>query len=426
MSTTDSDLSAISKQRLSIDDSQNLNKYFGHLNLNKIHSMPLTRKNLANSSYIRNRLQIYGYKHFEKISACGRGTYKTLKYMRHSPNLKTVKTLEFDPYLCDSSHLTDLVQALKRFRDIKDLILVIPRVNRVNESNILSPFLKKLSKLLKLRIDIPSTENINEKGLMKIVGGFKRSYSLKRLETNFINTAEPSYEFEMQLMDFHRWHQKLEELVIYHSVKKGTIKEEYNCSQGFKLYTLPLLKKVTMVYSVSSEWASKLGDGSDPNEDFCIEWIAQFPNMEEFNIKCINTVMNSNELLGAFNAIGNMPHLKTVNYESLGCRMGDLEMMTILFGITKLKQIKNLNFKIIQYPTVSEMAISRFVEVVSKQPNIENFNFYVRRLNLPEEVLSQFVAGICKMNNVYCKRYKGSLHFYRYKEAGITEVALDA
>jgi len=109
--------------------------------------------------------------------------------------------------------------------------------------------------------------------------------------------------------------------------------------------------------------ASKLGDGSDPNEDFCIEWIAQFPNMEEFNIKCIkwaviadimfltqnSTVMNSNELLGAFNAIGNMPHLKTVNYESLGCRMGDLEMMTILFGITKLKQIKNLNFKIIQY-----------------------------------------------------------------------------
>jgi len=56
-------------------------------------------------------------------------------------------------------------------------------------------------------------------------------------------------------MDLHRWHKRLEELVVYHSVKKGTIKEEYDCSGvPFKLYTLPLLKKVTMVYSVSSEW----------------------------------------------------------------------------------------------------------------------------------------------------------------------------
>ena len=54
-------------------------------------------------------------------------------------------------------------------------------------------------------------------------------------------------------------------------------------------------------------------------------------------------------------------------------------MMTILFGITKMKQIKNLDFKIIQYPAVSEMAISKFVEVVANLANIENFNFYVRR-----------------------------------------------
>ncbi len=88
---------------------------------------PLTRKNLANSAYVRNRLQIYGYKHFDKISACGKGTYKTLKYMKQSPNLKTVRSVEFDPYLCDQSFLADLVQAIKRFRGIKNLILVVPR-----------------------------------------------------------------------------------------------------------------------------------------------------------------------------------------------------------------------------------------------------------------------------------------------------------
>jgi len=135
-------------------------------------------------------------------------------------------------------------------------------------------------------------------------------------------------------------------------------------------------------------------------------------------------MIDPNDLLNAFTVMGNMPYLRTMNYESLNCRMGDLEMMTILFGLTKMPNVKNLRFKVIQNPSVSEMSIARFVEVVSKQPNIENFDFYVRRLNLPEEVLSQFVNEVCKMNKVYCERYKGSLHFYRYKESQIHEIEL--
>jgi len=424
MSTTDSDYSFVSKHNFSLDGSQNLNKYFSHLNINKINSIPLTRKDLANSPYERNRLQITGYKHFSKISASGKGTYKVLRYMRQSQNLKTINALEFDPYLCDSSFLTDLTQALKKFRKIKNFNLVIPRVDRKNESNILYPFIRKLRALTRLRLDVPSPENINEDGLAKLLAAFRRLYLLKFLETKFTNIAEPSNKFEMQLMECNRHHQKLEELVSYHSVKKGTIKEEYNYALPYKLYCIPTMKKLNIVCSVSSEWASRSGDGSLPTEELCLEFITQFPNLEEFSVKFINSITESDDLLGALTVMGKMPHLKTLTYESLNCRMGDLEMMTVLFGLTKMPNIKNLCFKVIQHPSVSEMSIARFVEVVSKQPNIENFDFYVRRLNLPEEVLSQFVNEVCKMNKVYCKRYKGSLHFYRYKESNIHEIEL--
>ena len=68
------------------------------------------------------------------------------------------------------------------------------------------------------------------------------------------STAEPSNKFDFQLMECNRHHKKLEELVVYHSVKRGTIKEEYDYSLPFKPYLLPCLKKLNMVCSVSSEW----------------------------------------------------------------------------------------------------------------------------------------------------------------------------
>ncbi len=159
MSTTaDSDSSCTPTHRSSSDDSQSFNKYFSNLNLGKINPIPLTRKIQAQSAIKRNRLQIYQYKHFSKVCATGKTTYKVLDHLKNSPSIKTLYSLEFDPYLCDSSYLRNLVQALKRFPKIKDLDLNIPRVDRKNESNILVPFTKRLTILKALRTKPLSTK----------------------------------------------------------------------------------------------------------------------------------------------------------------------------------------------------------------------------------------------------------------------------
>jgi len=421
MSTTGSDYSLTPKNQ-SLSDSQNFNKYFSHLSLNnKIPPIPLVRKDLANSSYTRNRLQIYGYKNFSKVSAVGKGTQKVLSHIKHSQNLKTVQALEFDPYLCDSSYLKDFVRALNKLKDLKGVNIIVRRVDRTNESNILLPFIKRLAKLKALRIEVPSTENLNEDGLINFLRIVKKCYKLRRLETKFVNTAETSNNFEFQFMECNQYHKYLEELNMFHSVKKGTLKEEYNYSAPFLNYRLPLLKKLSIVCSVSSEWESKTGENSNLAESYCSEWMARFPNIEEMTMKFINA-MDTNEIVSGFSILTTIPHLKTLNYEALSCRIGDMELMAILFGITKMKQIKNLNFKLIQRSTVSEMVIAKFVEIVSKQENIENFNIYFRRLDLPDQILAEFVNDICRMNKVKCERYRGSLHFYRYKVPEASEI----
>jgi len=420
MSTTGSDHSLTPKNQ-SLSDSQSFNKYFSHLSLNnKTHPIPLVRKNLANSPYTRNRLQIYGYKHFSKVSACGKGTNTVLSHIKYSQNLKTLQTLEFDPYLCDFSYLKNLVRALQKLKDLKGLNIIVRRVDSTNESNILLPFIKRLAKLKALKIEVPSTQNLNEDGLIDFLRIVKRCYKLRRLETRFVNTAETSNKFENRFMECNRYHQKLEELIMFHSVKKGTLKEEYNYSVPDLSYRLPLLKKLDIVCSVSSEWESKTGENSSPAEDYCTDWMARFPNLQEITIRFINA-MDLNEMISGINILTTVPHLKTLNYEALSCRMGDMELMAILFGVTKMKQIKNLNFKLIQRSFVSEMVMAKFIEIVSKQENIENFNVYFRRLDLPEQILAQFVDDVCRMNNVNCERYKGSLHFYRYKVPEISK-----
>jgi len=416
MSTTaDSDSSCTPTHRSSSDDSQSLNKCFSYSNPGKVGPIPLTRKIQAQSAISRNRLQIYQYKSFSKVSATGKSTYNVLNHLKNSPSIKTLHSLEFDPYLCDSSYLKDLVQALKKFPRIKHLDLNIPRVDRKNESNILVPFTKRLTTLKSLRINLPSTQNITEDGKIQILEITKRGYFLKRLEVRFVNTMEPSNKFEMQLMDYNRKQKKLEELVVFHSVRKGTIKEEFDYQMPYKPYTLPLLKKLDMTCSVASEWSSKTDGEGEGTEEFCTQWMARFPNVEEMTCRFVN-VGDAVEINACSSALAGLVHLKTINYESLGCRMGDLELMTVLFGFTKLKQLKNLNFKLIQPPGVSEMVIARFVDVISKLENLESFNIYIRRAEMPDQMIQQFMRDVCKMSNVKCHRYKGSLHFYRYKE----------
>jgi hypothetical protein len=420
MSTT-ADSSCTLTHRSSSDDSQSFSKDFSHFNFGKINPIPLTRKIQTQYAITKNRLQIYQYKHFSKVSAIGKSTYKVLNYLNNSPSIKTLHSLEFDPYLCDSSYLKDLSQTLKKLPKIKGLDMNIPRVDRTNESNILVPVTKRLTELKSLRVNIPTTENITEDGHLQIVGLIKKSYMLKRLEVKFVNTVQPSYKFDIQLMACHRRQRKLEELVVFHSVRKGTIKEEFDFQGPFVSYRLPLLKKLDMTCSVASEWSSKTGEENYRAEEFCTEWMGRFRYAEEINIRFIN-VGDLVELQSALTRLSSLSRLKTLSFEFLGCRLGDLELMMILFGLTKMKQLKNMTVKLIQRPGVSEMVIGRFVDVISKMGNLENFNIYIRRMELPDQIIKEFVRDVCRMSNVKCDRYKGSLHFYREKELGEYEL----
>jgi hypothetical protein len=121
----------------------------------KIPPMPILYTKFQNSSTLREKFVIHGHKYVSKLSASGPGTSHALKGIKKSQNLKFAPSFEYDPYLCDESHLDLLSKALMKLKHTKDLNLVIRRLDKSDELSKLSKQVKRLLKLYKLRLEAP-------------------------------------------------------------------------------------------------------------------------------------------------------------------------------------------------------------------------------------------------------------------------------
>jgi len=96
----------------------------------KIAPIPMIYCKIQNDKKMRTRLTITGYKSFSKLSAAGEDSQTTLDNITKPHNvMRYIRKLEFDPYLCEKSYMKPLSKALRKFKDIRGLNLVIRRLD---------------------------------------------------------------------------------------------------------------------------------------------------------------------------------------------------------------------------------------------------------------------------------------------------------
>jgi len=88
--------------------------------------------------------------------------------------------------------LKDLCKAFKNIKELKCLNLVLRRLDRVNESDIIIPYLKKQYHLIRLRLELPKTKNINDEGVTNLAKMLGRCSSLKYYEESIVDLENVS------------------------------------------------------------------------------------------------------------------------------------------------------------------------------------------------------------------------------------------
>jgi len=152
----------------------------------KISPIRIIYKKIQNDKRMRTRLTVNGYKHFSKLSACGEDTPLTLGNFIKSRNIKYIRKFEFDPYLCEKSHIKLLGKAIEKLKNIHDINLVLRRLDYVNESDLLEPVMIRMNKLKKFRLELNRLENLHDEGFIKLARTFGGLYSLRECEQNFV------------------------------------------------------------------------------------------------------------------------------------------------------------------------------------------------------------------------------------------------
>ncbi len=74
----------------------------------KIQSIPILHTKLQNNQNLKRKFLVHGHKYHANLSASRTETSKVLQGIRKSRSLKFVRNFEFDPYLCDESHINPL------------------------------------------------------------------------------------------------------------------------------------------------------------------------------------------------------------------------------------------------------------------------------------------------------------------------------
>ncbi len=96
--------------------------------------------------------------------------------------------------------------------------------------------------------------------------------------------------------------------------------------------------------------------------------------------------------------------------------MSETEMVLFAQSLVHAPQIEHIDFKVLQYPNVSEECIFYFVSVLSRLKNIKSFNAYFRRLTFSEDVIDELIYKTISLKQVGCCKSKQSVHFFKHSQ----------
>jgi len=256
----------------------------------------MIHKKIQNDKRMRTRLLINGYKHFSKVSACGEDTKVTLENIVKSQNIRYIRRFEFDPYMCEKSYMKPLSKAMRKLKDIQEFNLVIRRLDYQNESNILEPFVMRLTRLLKIRLEMTKVENFDDNGLIRLAWMTGKLFSVREFAHVQVGMDHLS---QYAGMHFKKYGRKLKYCTKYRKTFQKssfiTRNEELDSEKTQKLIQsikdCRCLKEMTFSLSMPQGWLSMSTD-VDNSAVVNLKTIASQKHLEKLHLHfCGNPVV---------------------------------------------------------------------------------------------------------------------------------------
>jgi len=386
--------------------------YFTSSNDQKsIKSIPIIHHKVQNSSFINKRLRMRGYKSFSKLGALGEQTIQTLNIIDKSVPLKFIKDFEFDPYLCETSGLQELRRSFKKLKFTKKLNLVIRRVNSQNETNIIAPFIQRIRRVKKLRMEFPKTDNIDEVGIKILCQRIVKCQSLK------------SWDFRLDYMPclgqpgYRAYLNNLKKLPNLEEVNQDiftsyTTKKQYR-NIITKFCKLPKLKKLSSNMASKNGWTCMTSEDEDEFLPTYIESIADAINPIVFNYKFTKYCVSTDATVAFSELLPKLTNLRSVSLEFLKCKLGELELMVFAEGFRNCHQIEKLTFKVMQLNDLFVENLCQFVHCISAIENLKQFDIYFRRKSFSPAEIAETTRELHPLKNIKFEVTTQSLYVYK-------------
>jgi len=209
---------------------------------------------------ISQQLISKGYKYISKGAITGKSSVSLLKRISQSKCLKTIQNFEFDPYLCEKSGVKPLLRVLNKLKgSIKKMNLIIRRFDEKKELCLLTKCLYRLTLLRELRIELPSTDKMDNRGMKLLAKSLRKCYLLRKVVYHFISLSQVSQVgFESIALNLCKL-RKMESLKAHVKAfyTPQNVCEDISCIAG----KMPSLKDYNLKISRRTGWTS-MTDGS--------------------------------------------------------------------------------------------------------------------------------------------------------------------
>jgi len=386
----------------------------------KISPIRIVYKKVQNDKKMRTRLGVNGYKSFSKLSACGEDTSLTLGNFIKSRNIKYIRKFEFDPYLCEKSHIKLLGKAITKLKGIQDFNLVLRRLDYMNESNLLEPVIARMNKLTRFRLELNRLENLHDEGFIALARAFGRLYSLRECEQNFVGMDHLSNYANIHFALYGsklRLCKKCKKLMQRGALGTKNDKSRQVIQEKIigKLKWINNCKEISLSVSTTQGWLSMSTD-VDESAAKHMRMISHQRSLEKLNLYWTGNPIALETIQELAAGFPNFQHLRSFGLEFLNSRLSETEVVLFAQALPQLKVLERLQFKVIQYPNVSEGCVFYLMSIISKLANIKHFDIYFRRFDTSDEMVQELINRIKLLGNIHCELSKQSLYFYRRDE----------
>jgi len=233
-----------------------------------------------------HKVPVKGYKYISRVAASGEHTIEILNRIKQTSRLKFIRSLEFDPYFCQSSGLKPLSEVLMKLkRPFDRLNLVFRRFEIEDDLKRFSLCLARSYHVKRIRLEFPHTKGIETQNLKCLQRNCRKFVSLKSAEAKFVGSKHFGKSFNQLSGIFHNAiHIEEAKSSVYLSHKETPPPESLKNNFPFKRF-FKNIKSFSLKYTFKTDWSSYF-DGTDPIKGFQVflQKIPSFLNPVHFSI----------------------------------------------------------------------------------------------------------------------------------------------